>query len=416
MAIQKNAINPILTGQVGAFTYYNSKGQTVVRQAKNNSNVGESASRTQAQQNQRVKLANVVNFYKVSKKWMPKAFEGLRPGQTDYSRFLAANMPITKIVLTKAQAAAGACVVDNYIVSVGSLPSIAVTMSGANAYATNIVLGNLEISDTTTVAEFSQAVIANNSTIEYGMQLSFVSYMQDIDAQGIPRVICTPYELTLDASNTNPVRDYLPAFCSQSIVIPSSPMQLGTSNKIATGGFAYIISDKRSGKLLVSSQILVVVNQDLITEYTSGTQNEAATRSYGVNGEVFLSPDTRGETPATPKPVYIQSMVQSGNTYNANQEYGSIQKLKQSPTAINFSTTVDSAKVLSANATGANSAKLTGAAATATGKQLNFTWTGTSTSTENLRRIDIEIDGVGVISIPFGVPTGGGGDDGGTVE
>lgn len=416
MAKVRNAINPKMAGQVGAYTYYESKGETVVRQAQNNSNYGESASRTQAQQNQRVKLANVVNFYKVSKSWMPKAFENLKPGQTDYSRFLASNLPITKVTLTKAQAAASACIVDNYIISLGSLPSIQVSMNAGDTYITNISTGTLEISDTTTVAELSQAIVDNNKTFEYGMQLSFVSYMQDIDAQGIPRVICTPYEMTLDTQNTNPVRSYLPEFCSTTNNIGTGVNYLGTNDEIATGGFAYVLSDKRNGKISVSTQIVVVVNQDLITEYTSGNQNTAATRSYGVNGNVFLSPETRGETEATPKPVYIQSIVQSGSTYNANSVYGSIQKLKTAATAVNFSTTVDSAKILSANAVGANSTKLTGAAATATGKQINITWTGSSTSTEDLRRIDIEIDGVGVVSIPFGKTSGGGGDDSGTVE
>lgn len=416
MAKVRNAINPKMAGQVGAYTYYESKGETIVRQAQNNSNYGESASRTQAQQNQRVKLANVVNFYKVSKQWMPKAFENLKPGQTDYTRFLASNLPITKVTLTKAQAAASACIVDNYIVSLGSLPSIQVNMNAGDTFATNINIGALQISDTTTVAELSQAIVANNKTYEYGMQISFISYMQDIDAQGIPRVICTPYEMTLSQSNEGLVRDYLPVFCSTSNDLGGENYFLGTNNEIATGGFAYVLSDQRSGKIMVSTQIVVVVNQDLITEYTSGNQNTAATRSYGVDGSVFLSPETRSETEATPKPVYIQSIVQSGNTYNANSVYGSIQKLKTAATAVNFSTTVDSTKILSAFAVGANSSRLEGTAATATGKQINITWAGTSTSTEDLRRIDVEIDGVGVVSIPFGkTPSeGGGGDD--TVE
>ena len=305
MALVRNAANMIRKGRVGDATYYVSKGQQVVRQARNDSNYGESARRSESQQVRRVMWANLVNFYKASATWMPAAFESKKKGQTDYNKFMQVNMNGSRIALTKDQAAAGACVADAYLVTQGSLPSVEINQKGV-AWFTNIGVGDLLIKGSTTNAELTAAMEANNANIQEGMQISFVSYQQSLDAMGMPRVICRLYEITLSRTSTDKVWDFLPEFCASSV-----NKMLGTSGNISTGGFAYIVSDKRAGQVRVSTQQLITNNESLISQFSSSEHVRAAMLSYGIDTEVILSPDGINQQGAEPQPLYIANLVLS---------------------------------------------------------------------------------------------------------
>lgn len=321
MAIIRNAANTIMKGRVGETTYYVSLGRQVARQRLNNSNYGKDARRTELQQERRVKWANLVNFYKVSKFWMPKAYENLRKGQTDYNRFMQLNVPVSTISLTKQMAESGACIAEAYLITQGSLPSIEIS-STETGWTTNIALGDLQIAEQTTVADFSEAVVSNNDSIQEGMQLSFVSYMQTLDAMSVPRLICTLYEVTLDKKNLNMLRSYLPVFCST-----SSNGMLATSNEIAVGAFAYILSSQLKGRIEVSTQRLITNNADLMSEYSSASNRTRAIDSYGLDLEVILSPVTTTEQNPTEKPQYIQYISIDTDIYNNGEYIGNSQSL-----------------------------------------------------------------------------------------
>lgn len=286
MAIIRNAANTLKKGRVGETTYYISKGQQVARQSRNDSNYGESARRTQLQQNRRVLWANLVEFYKISARWMPKAFESKGPGQTDYNKFMAVNVPTARIALTKAESEAAGCVVDGYVVSQGSLPSIEIEQT-VNGYKTNIALGELTITADTTIADFSNAAIQANANIREGMQLSCAVYTQSVDPLGTPRAICRLYEITIDTHSSSKLRAYFPEFISN--VVSGN---LGTTSNMPAGGFAYILSELQGGGLKVSTQLLTTLNVDLVSQYSSAAQVERAVQSYGVDSEVVLNPDT----------------------------------------------------------------------------------------------------------------------------
>ena len=293
----------MMKGRVGQTTYYISKGQQVARQSRNDSNYGDTARRTELQQNRRVLWANLVSFYKVSARWMQKAFETKRPGQTDYNKFMQVNIGNSRISLTKSEAVAGACVVDGYVVTQGSLPSVSVIPTGS-VWRTNLMLGDLQIGATTTIGEFTQSLINNNANVREGMQLSFVSYMQSRDALGTPRVLCRCYECTLISSSTAILYDYLPAFCAQSV-----NNSLGTSTDIAEGGFTYILSELVNGALKVSTQQLTTLNNSMIEYYTSADQVSQAVESYGLDTEVILSPTGTIAQDPEPVPAYLNNIT-----------------------------------------------------------------------------------------------------------
>lgn len=321
MGIVRNPANTMRRGRVGETTYYISGGQQIARQALNGSNFGETARRSDAQQKRRVLWANLVNFYKVSRNWMPKAFETKKRNQSDYNKFMQLNINSARIALTKAEAEAGTCVVDQYIVSQGSLPSIEIKWN-TRCWVTNIAVGDLEIDSSTTVADFSKALVDNNGNIRYGMQLSFVSYQQNVDVMGIARAICRCYEVTLDQSNSVPLFASFPDFCAS-----TSGKFLSTSSTISVGGFAYILSEQTSTGLAVSTQQLVNNNEMLVDEYSSEAHRAAAINSYGLDKEVVLSPAGTVLQDPEAQPIYLTRLRVGGNEITRNGYAGTMNSL-----------------------------------------------------------------------------------------
>lgn len=294
MAIIRNSASALRKGRVGNTTYYVSGQRQIARVSQNSSNYGETARRTEAMQERRARWGNLVNFYKLSKGWMKYAYETKTSKQSDYNRFMQVNLNASSIYLTREEAALGACVVEPFAVTQGSLRAISVTRSGLN-FTTDIELGDLVITDTTTVGSFSAQVIGLNNGVEAGYQLSFISYQQYSDANGIPQVVCTAYEVTLDTSSEAKLRDYLPEFCTT-----NQGTKLGTSNAISAGCFAYIWSDTRGGTTRVSSQSLVNNNLMMIADFSSSAQRTRAIESYGLDVDSFLM---SGSTPQVPTPA-----------------------------------------------------------------------------------------------------------------
>lgn len=302
MAIIRNTASALRRGKVGNETYYVALNKQVVRVAQNDSNYGETASRTISQQGNRVRWANLVQFYKLSKGWMSKAFENKKAGQSDYNRFMQLNLANARIYFTKEAVAASACVVDEFTISQGSLRSINITQLG-NGWATDIALGSLALDGSTTIAEFTAAILQNNNWAREGMQISFISYQQLTDSLGYPIAICTAYELTLNSTDSHLVRAYLPEFCSQK----TSNGTLGTNGDISIGGFAYVLSQTTGGKTLVSTQKLVAYNTAFIQQYSSAQMRELAIYSYGLNESSFLDSGSNPVSRAA-QPIYITGL------------------------------------------------------------------------------------------------------------
>lgn len=402
MAIIRSAANTIKHGKVGETTFYTALGRQIARQSMNNSNFGTSASRTQSQQSNRVRWANLVNFYKVSKGWMSKAFETKKTGQTDYNKLMSINVSASTVYLTRELAAAGAAVAADYIITQGSLPSVSVAKNGEK-WVSSIALGSLQIGEETTVAAFTAAVVAANKTITDGMQISFISYMQDVDSMGVPRLICTPYEVTLDATNNSLLKDYLPTFCAQSL-----NGYLATSEDIAIGAFAYILSDQRGGKIQVSTQRLVTNNVSLMAEYSSAKALNAAVESYGVDNSVMLSPESTVAQAAVVKPLYIVRAQSGGIAYVANADAGKASAFFAGSPYIVMSSPVKSEDIVSASYTTFAPSEGT-VTATADGTSTVRLSASGASSTANLASISLILANGNTLTISFSNTASGGG-------
>lgn len=289
MAIVQNFWLKGASKRLAGAVIYEAMGQTRARR------LAESVTnpRTEAQMNQRVKWANLVNLYRVNSDWMKYAYETKKTTQSEYNKWMSLNVSNSRIYLTKQLAAAGACVVNAYTITQGSLPSIENTLVGTSTYRSNIYTGEIDDLADLTVTAFSTAILASNPGIREGDQISLIRLSQQTNADtGVPYVIVRKYEMPISLTNNKLVVDYLPA---DLVVLQSA----GTMNALAieannrVGGFAWILSRTMAGKTYVSTQSIVPVNNGaLISLYSSDEAYRAAIESYGTSEDAFLSSAT----------------------------------------------------------------------------------------------------------------------------
>ena len=265
--------------------------------------------KTPAQMGQRVKWSNLVAFYRANAGWMPKAFENKKATQSDYNKFMSLNASSSRIYLTKEQARQGACVVDSYRVSDGTLQPVDIFPS-ANNWVTNLYLTGLDkLDETTTLAAFSNALLSSNAGLRSGDQLSFIRITQLFNnTTNIPYIQVRAYELLINEQGGGLVNDFWPIELIGLGQEQQTPA-LMVKNNNKQGGFAIIVSRTQSGRVLVSpSQITQVNMSAIISQYSSNAALTAAIDSYGKGDEVFLDSKEAAEIRQNPTTLSITSI------------------------------------------------------------------------------------------------------------
>ena len=266
--------------------------------------------KTPAQMGQRVKWANLVAFYRANSGWMPKAFENKKATQSDYNKFMSLNATNSRIYLTKEQARQGACVVDSYRVSDGTLQPVDIFPTEQN-WVTNIYLTGLSKLDaTTSVAAFSTALLASNAGLRSGDQLSFIRVTQLFNnTTGIPYVQVRAYELLINEQGPGLLKDFWPIELIGLGQEQETPA-LMVKNNNKQGGFAIIVSRTQGGRVLVSpSQVTQVNMAAVINQYSSSAALQAAIDSYGQGDEVFLDSKVANEIGKMPTTLSITAIA-----------------------------------------------------------------------------------------------------------
>ena len=283
------------TGGAGGYTFYVRDGEQVVRQRKNNSNYGESASRSSAQQNRRVKWANLVNFYKTIMSWQPKAYENKSQGQTDYNIFMSLNVNESPIALTKDMALQGCAVVTNYKVSRGSIPTIEEALTDpadGNIMAISLTQA---ISGSTTVGQFATDVIANNPSFKAGDNLAFIVFTNTQNSANYPYVSSVYKEVTLDTTNTSLLSSVIGSNRFEKTTAGNLKVNVGATDS-HEAGFVLIHTRKTSGVLQVSTQAIIITGESFPQEYSGADWFAECVASYGVDIDVPLDPSFNSGT------------------------------------------------------------------------------------------------------------------------
>ena len=271
-----------INGSAGNLTFKQVKGQTIVSEKVTT----VTNPRTNAQMQTRTRWGNIIAMYKGIRPLLNYAYESKPKNLSDYNMFVKLNMQRTPIYLTKQAVAGGACVATAYQISQGSLPAIVLTGTGQNV-KTDIRLGGESITSSTTVAQFSAAVVQNNADYRYGDQISFFLVKQMVNAEtGIPYCQFSAAKVILDAANDEKLADVTGSshgFASADGVLA----HVGNDGDCA---YAWVHTRKSDGKTLVSSQSLVSANTKE-AEYKGDAAYNLSKSSYGSSIESFLVPD-----------------------------------------------------------------------------------------------------------------------------
>ena len=279
-----NGIIKKMTGSAGQLTFKTVNGQTVVSEKVT---VVKNA-RTAGQQRQRMKWVNIIRMYSGIAPLLKNGFEKKMAQQSDYNMFVRLNSAASPVYLTKSEADGGGCIAAPYQITQGSLPSIVIAGEGAEA-KTDIALGSLTISASTTVAEFAKAVVDNNADFDYGDQISFYDVLQRVNAETqIPYCQFSASYVVLDKNSTVKLLDLVnkAGFASVGGVLAHGEDE-------GDGVFAWVHSRYDGGKTRVSTQFLIN-NNSLLDDYRSDDAYAEASKSYGGVSTVFLQPDGTG--------------------------------------------------------------------------------------------------------------------------
>lgn len=286
-----------MKGRVGAYTFYTSSGgRQVARIANNGSNYGESAKRTVAMQTRRTKWGNLVTFYRLNRDLMARAFERKDANISDYNRFMQLNIPLARVALTKDAFMRGVCILQEYVVSDGSLPGFIASVSeeGQIIWDLKSTLDG-EFADFT-IGQVSDDLLKNNSILQKGDQLTFVSWTNAGNVDSLPRLYRHLCELTLDP--TSPV-----SFGSleSSNIVGAADGFVQVLGQGHVFGQVIILSRVVSGNLIVSRSTIALSSLDFVQQFSAPDAVKMAIDSYGVDTEKLLEPGS-DEQP-TPKPL-----------------------------------------------------------------------------------------------------------------
>lgn len=274
-----------LSGKLGIYVFARRKGEQVSR-----SWVKPKDTKTTAQGRQRSVLANIIRVFQASPSFFQSAFANKPSNQSDYNAMVARNIGKSpRIHLPKSVVEAGGGVVAPYVISDGGVQSIIVTGIGVTA-RTNIAVGaSFNIDDTTTVAALSAAILENNTFIEEGDQLSYLSIEQYTDG-GVPKLRARKYEMVISATGSGIARDYIPEFG-----LSVSGGFIAHGSFVYSGAFAWVLSRKKEGKIDVSRQSLIVTDDSLYSSYVGELAIATANTSYKNTNTIFVSPGETGE-------------------------------------------------------------------------------------------------------------------------
>lgn len=274
-----------MDGSLGDLTFRKVNGQTVVSEKV----VKPANPQTTKQMYRRAQFLNVLAFGRLINTFNHPAFEAKPRTMSDINAFTQANLGIVPVFITKGERLQGGCVVAAYQVTRGSLPAIVTGMAAGDVAVTNISVGSMSITASTTLKAFSNAIVNNNEDWNYGDQLSVYVFTQSVNSEThVPYVNMTAAEVTLSQTDEETVlRDLVGA---EVISVVDGCIGAGAT---VNGGIVYIHSRKAAnGKTLVSTQNVLVSNS-ILPNYQSAAQAQVSMESLGwkPQTEPFLTPN-----------------------------------------------------------------------------------------------------------------------------
>lgn len=243
--------------------------------------------RSEDQFKNRGQLPNIGGNHGLYSGKQEKAFENKPATLSEYNMMVKINWGVSPVYLPKNLKMQGAVIVAPYIYCMGSLPSIGMSLNQGGVLVTDIALGGLEIGADTTVAQFSQAVIGQNSAFEEQDQITFFYAQQTFDALNVPRATMETWKVVLDLYDGTKLLTMV-----SGVGFASVGGYLGMGTVLQNGGASWTHTrNNGSSSIKVSTQRLFCVNE-ILAQYQSVSAMKAAADSYGgINrSAVYLDP------------------------------------------------------------------------------------------------------------------------------
>lgn len=252
--------------------------------------------RSSRQMKNRVSIANLSTFWRSMYGKDRPSFEIKNAKESDFNAFFRVNRAATKIFLTKQEVARGCSVVSDYTITVGSLQPVVYEVLVSGMITTDIVLGDeFTMGPTISVAEFSKAIMDNNpDRFQMYDQLTFVYFEQKTDSMDSPYIETKFFKMVLDQEDRSKVFSHIPQAYNP-CVTSDGHNYVGCSIAIQ-GGFGLIVSREVSGQTKVSTT-KIMVNNSIMSLYTTYEAREKAIASYGKGSDNFLTPVVEEEDP-----------------------------------------------------------------------------------------------------------------------
>ena len=298
MAVTRNNLSMKMNGRVGAYSFYTtSGGRQVARVANNGSNYGESAKRTVAMQTRRTKWGNVVSFFRQNKDLMARAFERKSANLSDYNRFMQLNIPIASVALTRDDFLKGACILQAYTISDGSLPEISSSLLEEDGFAFDLLTTLDGEFDDYTIGEISINLMDNNPQILEGDQLTFVNWTNAGSVGGGIRLYRHLVEITIDRGSSMPFSNL-----RYSNIVASNGSKVIIQGNGPVYGQAIIHSRSVGGNLLVSPAKIALSSTTYVDQFSDTSAVKKAIDSYGVDADKLLEPGSPEQSSPAPIP------------------------------------------------------------------------------------------------------------------
>ncbi len=275
-----------LSGKIGPLQFQQTKsGKVAVYVAPE---VPETPLRTKAQGELRMAWGNLGAVYTQFHKTLKKSHENLPAGTSDYNAFIKENVRMTCVYLKKSELENGGCVLAPYKISNGKLQGIECEMNGEGVLVTDIALGDLVITEDTTVADFSVALETMNEDWEDGDQLTFFYGEQKVDSQGVPRAKIRGWKVKLDVTDETLLWTVV-----SELGFSSVGGFLGMGVSIENGAAAWVHSREDEQKNLTVSSQRLTVDSSVLESYMGQAAFDASVQSYGgiTSRKAFLHPD-----------------------------------------------------------------------------------------------------------------------------
>ena len=289
MARIRSASNPFRRGGQGDTTFFIRKREQCTRVRRNSSNYGSTARRTLAQQYNRARWGNLVNLWKAFGSMLRDAFQLKSPTQTDYNAFMRKNYNESPIYLTKSICGDNGAVFYDYQISEGTLPSIVLGLGqGAGIVTTNLKT-SLQSVTGISVGAWAADIIANNDDFKEGDAIAVLLYRQIVTVSDVPRAFVNYTEGVLNTHSTYSLEDlfqFSPFYVDGGVWCLDCAEWYGLHGGVGIS----IIHTRRARKLMVSTQRILMLTDDVSRQYMGDSWAETCAYSYGVDSVSQLTP------------------------------------------------------------------------------------------------------------------------------